>query len=840
MMDWLSYTGLALIGGAGAAYFYLNRKPSKPQQSPAPVSVAVQKIYGDKFLILSADELIAELDLQPSIANIKANLGLSNENWNRDGLPLLRNFIAFVQRLPASESHHHAGDGGLVKHTLDVAALALLASSSRSWPPNAKTEDIARLTAVWRYGILTAALLHDIGKTLTSFEIELYEKANSRKFSLWMPDTGNMDESGKKLYRVTFPNHKAAYEAHAALGWTFFQSIVPSNARKWMNEADPNLIKALRSYLSGQQQDSPLTDIIKQADMTSTARDLRHGSRQRFSSAKRPPLVEIVMNTLRSMLAERGAHFSIASTAGGDIFRKDDLVFMMAKNVPDYIRTYLGKSKHPDAALFPSDNQRIFDTLLEYGAVLPNPKDNRKAVTPVAVSFERMDGAVKSHLFTMLCFKLNTLYPDGQYPHEFQGMLEVCPDVTLQMYEPAPEDTADLKNEPEIMSESALTPTEKVDDIDNIPPPPVRKMDFLAVQEDIPKQKTEVIPGPSSPSKLEVEILPPPQAKPKKDKPKAKSGIDALLSLHNLLEEEDTDTSSDIPPKTQESPNPTEQKKHPALTDQVTTTTSEVQTASSLSPAKRQEKQPKKKAMSVLDSLLSDFNGQSAEKPNSSSENDTNPDIQDKPVSPQQSVPQYLSSEDTAAAALDEIQDERKSLPTRSPRPVTVHRQDNMLEQQPAIHKKTNDVLDGQKQALKDEGKRFWNWLANGLAEGSITVNQSGSPVHFVEQGMLLVTPAIFREYAGGVFDKNNPSCPGLLAQKGFTALGLHGRTKRSAIYTALAVKAQQKLLFHCYLIPEDKLHLIVKADSRPPNNIDIALADSQNLLQSKPTGEDS
>ena len=25
----------------------------------------------------------------------------------------------------------------------------------------------------------------------------------------------------KKLYRVTFPNHKAAYEAHAALGWTF-------------------------------------------------------------------------------------------------------------------------------------------------------------------------------------------------------------------------------------------------------------------------------------------------------------------------------------------------------------------------------------------------------------------------------------------------------------------------------------------------------------------------------------------------------------------------------------------------------------------------------------------
>ncbi|MFV2028672.1 MobH family relaxase [Neisseria sp. S1] len=833
-MDWLSYIGFALIGGAGAAYFYLNHKPSKPQHTPVPVSAAVQKIYGDKFLILSADELIAELDLQPSIANIKANLALSNENWNRDGLPLLRNFIVFVQRLPASESHHHAGDGGLVKHTLDVAALALLASSSRSWPPNAKTEDIARLTAVWRYGILTAALLHDIGKTLTSFDIELYDKADSRKFSLWMPDTGNMDESGKKLYRVTFPDHKAAYEAHAALGWTFFQSIVPSNARKWMNEADPNLIKALRSYLSGQHQDSPLTDIIKQADMTSTARDLRHGSRQRFASAKRPPLIETVMDTLRTMLAERGAHFSIASTAGGDIFRKDDLVFMMAKNVPDYIRTYLGKNKHPAAASFPSDNQRIFDTLLEYGAVLPNPKDNHKAVTPVAVSFERMDGAVKSHLFTMLCFKLDTLYPDGQYPHEFQGMLEVCPDAVLQMHEPAPEDAVSLKNEPGSMNETAFTSIEKGEEIDNIPPPPARKMDFMAVQEDIPKQEKEINPAPVSPPEREVQIPPSPQTKPK-----AKSGIDALLSLHNLLDEDDTDTSSDTPPNEQESPSPAEQQKQLNLTEQATTP-SEAQTTSGLPPAKQQGKQSKKKAMSVLDSLFSDFNGQSTEKIDSSSANDIKPDIQDKPVFPQQNVPQYLSSEDTAAAALNEIQDERQSLPTRSPRPVTVHKQSNILEQQPAIHKKATDLLDGQKQALKDEGKRFWNWLANGLTEGSITVNQSGSPVHFVEQGMLLVTPAIFREYAGGVFDKNNPSCPGLLAQKGFTALGLHGRTKRSAIYTALAVKAQQKLLFHCYLIPEDKLHLIVKADSRPPNNIDIALADSQNLLQPKPTGEDS
>ena len=97
---------------------------------------------------------------------------------------------------------------------------------------------------------------------------------------------------------------------------------------------------------------------------------------------------------------------------------------------------------------------------------------------------------------------------------------------------------------------------------------------------------------------------------------------------------------------------------------------------------------------------------------------------------------------------------------------------------------------------------------------------------------MIMVTPAIFREFASGRFDKNNPECPGLLAQKGFVSLALHQRSKRSAIYSALGNKADKKLLFHCYLVPEKHLHLMIRADSRPPNNIEITLADSQSLLQ--------
>ena len=268
-------------------------------------------------------------------------------------------------------------------------------------------------------GILTAALLHDIGKTLTGLTVELFEHAEDAQGSPWLPDAGNMAQNGGRWYRVSFPEHKAPYALHAELAWTFFAAIVPASVRRWLASGDPNLLPALRQYLSGQHEGSPFADIVRKADMASTARDLKSGSRQRFATARRTPLIETVMETLVEMLAERGRWFSTASSAGGDLFRQGGTVYMVSKHVPDRIREFLKQTKHPAAPSFPSDNQRVFDTLLEYGAVLPNPQDAHRAVTAVDIAFTRSDGETRAQRFTMLAFKLETLYPDGSYPAEF-------------------------------------------------------------------------------------------------------------------------------------------------------------------------------------------------------------------------------------------------------------------------------------------------------------------------------------------------------------------------------------------------------------------------------------
>ena len=43
---------------------------------------------------------------------------------------------------------------------------------------------------------------------------------------------------------------------------------------------------------------------------------------------------------------------------------------------------------------------------------------------------------------------------------------------------------------------------------------------------------------------------------------------------------------------------------------------------------------------------------------------------------------------------------------------------------------------------------RFMSWLQAGLADGTLTFNQAGAMVHFVAEGMLLVSPRIFQCFA--------------------------------------------------------------------------------------------
>jgi len=43
---------------------------------------------------------------------------------------------------------------------------------------------------------------------------------------------------------------------------------------------------------------------------------------------------------------------------------------------------------------------------------------------------------------------------------------------------------------------------------------------------------------------------------------------------------------------------------------------------------------------------------------------------------------------------------------------------------------------------------RFMRWIQEGLSDGSMSYNRADAMIHFVDEGMMLVSPVIFRKFA--------------------------------------------------------------------------------------------
>ena len=92
-------------------------------------------------------------------------------------------------------------------------------------------------------------------------------------------------------------------------------------------------------------------------------------------------------------------------------------------------------------------------------------------------------------------------------------------------------------------------------------------------------------------------------------------------------------------------------------------------------------------------------------------------------------------------------------------------------------------TLDSAGPQAPDGAHRFMAWLQQGLADGTLPVNAAGALIHFVPEGMLLVSPRIFREFATRFGDDGNSPAPaagdpdiGKSIQRQFLRAGWHRR----------------------------------------------------------------
>jgi len=353
---------------------------------------------------------------QATLDSTRSLIGVPDSHWDRLYRPMFEALAGFVQQLPASEAHHHAGPGGLLLHALEVALEAMKLRRGTLLPPGASAEELARLQDVWTFACVSAALLHDIGKPLADQRVTLFG-ADHAQLGQWNPTDGPMGQPAR-YYRVEFVA-KRLYRRHERLTPLLAGHIVPAEGLRWL-AGEPEAMDAWLAALQGDYEEAgPLGAIISKADGLSVARDLSGGNRVRMPTARTKPLADRLITALRHLLAQEELPLNRRGAAG---FLVGEDLWLVSKRVLDAIKEHLAREGQTG---IPSRNDRLMDELQQHGLLIPN---DEQAIWTCEVRIGDW-----AHRLTLLRLEASTVWPDlERRPVPLEGLVTPVADTDLQ------------------------------------------------------------------------------------------------------------------------------------------------------------------------------------------------------------------------------------------------------------------------------------------------------------------------------------------------------------------------------------------------------------------------
>lgn len=313
-------------------------------------------VVGAQSLLNSQSELIGR---------IKNVLGYPKEQFESLVSPVLARYAAFVHLLPASETHHHRGAGGLFRHGLEVAFWAAQASEGQIFPMDTPKKFKAEHENRWRFSAFLAGLSHDLGKPISDMEI-----SDKNGTTIWDPfqcsllewaTTNNVDR-----YFVRWRNSRI-HKQHENFSLLIFKEIVGHESLSYVSGFDKRTLPALFDAVGGTGgRTQPLTRLAMRADQESVKRDMANNRIEIDENSYGVPVHRYVFDAMRSLINEQTW---AVNEAGAKVWMMDGSAFIVWKAAAKDIARKVQELNIPGV---PRDADTLADVLIERGYALRN------------------------------------------------------------------------------------------------------------------------------------------------------------------------------------------------------------------------------------------------------------------------------------------------------------------------------------------------------------------------------------------------------------------------------------------------------------------------------------
>jgi integrating conjugative element relaxase (TIGR03760 family) len=382
------------------------RQPSPPPAGNEPAPKAAAPPKGALTVLAPLDLLTQRRDL---VRRIESLAGATRTHFDDFYWPALLRFAGWSQQFPASESHHHAYPGGLLDHTLEVAASALRTRQGYLLPPSAPPEEAVLRKGLWTYALFTLALLHDAVKPAVDQEVTvLSEDGGDWIWNPWQGDLGSDPKA--RHYRIRFRPGRD-YRVHQRAALLLAPRLLGAEGLAWL-ASDPAVLSAWMAGAMGDTaQAGPLAEILAKADSESVAAALGNAPTGPVGSP-RPGLAHALPAALRHLIDTGEWPLNRRGAIG---WRSGDSLWLVSKAAMDGLRGYLLRL---GVGGVPTENTRLFDLLQDAGLLEPTAEG--RAVWRVVVQ-----AGVHSDELTVIQVRLPALYVDlDAAPGTFDGRIE--------------------------------------------------------------------------------------------------------------------------------------------------------------------------------------------------------------------------------------------------------------------------------------------------------------------------------------------------------------------------------------------------------------------------------
>lgn len=345
----------------------------------------------------------AEQLLTPHLSKVESiyqTLSISRDHFKKLYMPLIENLAFLLQQIPASENHHHAYLGGLLEHSLEVSVFA--ARLRQGVMIRGVAEDqMAIVSEALSYAIITAALLHDVGKVVTDVQI-----ANLSKNNTFLPLIDEPKVGEKYAFRF---RKERAYTDHQKANLQLSLKLMPDNGIRWLSKYTEIYQHWCRT-LGGEYSDAgDIGRIVARADSTSTQRaTISHAATG--DSASHNPLSKLTpadtfVRILRSMMETQLDSLPL-NKRGAVAWVTKDYIYFVSKRIIDEVKR-AAERLGPSVNL-PSDNSAIMTALGDAKKVKLN---EGRAIHKITI--KEGDWEVK---MTFLVFAREQIDPAGNLP----------------------------------------------------------------------------------------------------------------------------------------------------------------------------------------------------------------------------------------------------------------------------------------------------------------------------------------------------------------------------------------------------------------------------------------